>query len=303
MYNEKIENLIKAALADGVLTEKEKQILFKNAQAQGMDLDEFEMVLDARLVELEKAEKEKAAKSAPKSEKYGDVRKCPVCGALVPALGVTCAECGYEFTGVTSSSSSQLLAKKIEEVMQNAAEKKNKILTDYRISDKIEKGEFYSPRQLAIRAIEKDAKSQIESILQNFPIPNAKNDLFDILLYLKNNIEEEAYEKKYKECLDRANILYPSDPILSRLKEEGEQVVNDKKVEKYGVNIMFITLFICTFGSFGVYYWWADSHDWGWTGWAFGWMLFLVFGELIGFLLGFILRKVYIKLNSKSKNK
>ena len=47
MYNEKIEALIKAALADGVLTEKEKQILFKNAQAQGIDLDEFEMVLDA----------------------------------------------------------------------------------------------------------------------------------------------------------------------------------------------------------------------------------------------------------------
>ena len=29
MYNEQIEALISAALADGVLTEKEKQILFK----------------------------------------------------------------------------------------------------------------------------------------------------------------------------------------------------------------------------------------------------------------------------------
>ena len=58
MYNEKIEQLINAALADGVLTEKEKQVLFKRAQEQGIDLDEFEMVLDARLVELQKAEKE-----------------------------------------------------------------------------------------------------------------------------------------------------------------------------------------------------------------------------------------------------
>ena len=65
MYNEKIEALIKAALADGVLTEKEKQVLFKRAQEQGIDLDEFEMVLDARLIELQKAEK-----SAPKSTKY-----------------------------------------------------------------------------------------------------------------------------------------------------------------------------------------------------------------------------------------
>ena len=110
MYNEKIEALISAALADGVLTEKEKQVLFKRAEAEGIDLDEFEMVLDARLVELEKAEKEKAEKSAPKSTKYGDVRKCPVCGAMVPALAGICPECGYEFSGVDANLSSQKLA-------------------------------------------------------------------------------------------------------------------------------------------------------------------------------------------------
>lgn len=54
MYNEQLEQLIDAALADGVLTEKEKQILFKKAQAFGVDLDEFEMVLDARLVKMQK---------------------------------------------------------------------------------------------------------------------------------------------------------------------------------------------------------------------------------------------------------
>ena len=54
MYNEQIESLITAALADGVLTEKEKQILFKKAEAMGIDLDEFEMVLDSRLVELKR---------------------------------------------------------------------------------------------------------------------------------------------------------------------------------------------------------------------------------------------------------
>ena len=35
MYNEKLEELIDAALADGVLTEKEKQVLFKKAQESG----------------------------------------------------------------------------------------------------------------------------------------------------------------------------------------------------------------------------------------------------------------------------
>ncbi|MDR1631664.1 MAG: hypothetical protein LBR97_02095, partial [Dysgonamonadaceae bacterium] len=58
MYSEKLEELINHALADGVLTEKEKQILFKNAEAEGIDLDEFEMVLDARLYEKQQGSKE-----------------------------------------------------------------------------------------------------------------------------------------------------------------------------------------------------------------------------------------------------
>ena len=78
MYNEQLEQLIDAALADGVLTEKEKQILFKKAQTFGIDLDEFEMVLDARLVKLQKEQQ-----SAPKSNKLGDVKKCPACGAIL----------------------------------------------------------------------------------------------------------------------------------------------------------------------------------------------------------------------------
>ena len=51
MYNEQLEKLIEMALMDGELTEKEKQILFKKAESFGVDLDEFEMVLDARLFE------------------------------------------------------------------------------------------------------------------------------------------------------------------------------------------------------------------------------------------------------------
>jgi hypothetical protein len=49
MYSEKLEKLIEHMLADGVLTEKEKQVLMKAAEAEGIDLDEFEVVLEARL--------------------------------------------------------------------------------------------------------------------------------------------------------------------------------------------------------------------------------------------------------------
>lgn len=98
MYNEKIEQLIKAALADGILTEKEKQVLFKKAHELGIDLDEFEMVLDAKLYEAQEAEKQRRAKAAPKSDKYADVKKCPACGSIIPPNTKVCPGCGMVFS-------------------------------------------------------------------------------------------------------------------------------------------------------------------------------------------------------------
>lgn len=181
MYNEKIESLIKAALADGVLTEKEKQVLFKRAQEAGIDLDEFEMVLDARLVELQKEEKEKAAKSAPKSDKYGSVRKCPACGAIVGAFQGVCPECGFEFTEVDANLSS----KKLYEALAKESNIRKK-----------------------------------QEIIETFPLPNTKADLLEFLTALKPRILDtssefaNAYYKKYAECIEKAKVTFANDKQL-----------------------------------------------------------------------------------------
>ena len=87
LYDPRMEKLIHAALADGVLTEKEKQVLFKKAEAMGIDLDEFEMVLDARLYEKQHSKPQAQPQAAaPTSSKYGDVKKCPSCGAIVQSF-------------------------------------------------------------------------------------------------------------------------------------------------------------------------------------------------------------------------
>ena len=48
MYDPQLEKLVDMALEDGVITEKEKNILVKRAKLLGIDLDEFEMYLDSR---------------------------------------------------------------------------------------------------------------------------------------------------------------------------------------------------------------------------------------------------------------
>ena len=105
MYNEQIDKLIEMALMDGELTEKEKQILFKKAESLGLDLDEFEMVLDAKLFEKKQASKSNntTASAAPVSDKLGDVKKCPGCGAITESFSTKCSDCGTEFRNINAS--------------------------------------------------------------------------------------------------------------------------------------------------------------------------------------------------------
>lgn len=73
MYNEQIESLITAALADGVLTDKEKNLLFKKAEAMGIDRDEFELVLEGRLAKRKKEMEAQAPQAAKPTKKKGAI--------------------------------------------------------------------------------------------------------------------------------------------------------------------------------------------------------------------------------------
>lgn len=164
MYNEQLEQLIDAALADGVLTEKEKQILFKKAQAFGIDLDEFEMVLDARLFKLQKEQQS----SAPKSNKYGDVKKCPACGAIIETFNTRCSECGHVFSNVEAN---------------ETIEKLFKILNDIESVTIETKGTATNFIQKVFQDEEVDLKRHNMKVaaIQNFPVPNTKEDILEFL--------------------------------------------------------------------------------------------------------------------------
>jgi len=123
MYNEQLEKLIEMALIDGDLTEKEKQILFKKAEELGVDLDEFEMVLEAKL--FEKQQGNKSDTSTPESVKIGDVKKCPRCKEPIPALSNVCPACGYVLNTESSVSDSHSLEALIENIENDIIEIKS----------------------------------------------------------------------------------------------------------------------------------------------------------------------------------
>ncbi len=247
MYNEQIEALISAALVDGMLTEKEKQILFKKAQAQGIDLDEFEMVLDARLVELEKAEKAKAAAAAPKSNKLGDVKKCPNCGAIVQSYIGACPECGYGFEDISANLTSRKLAEKLDKVAKEWDDKINAEKDD----DK--KWELSKGKEQALA-----------QTITTIPLPNTKADLFEFMTmaqaaFLSSSTpfySAGAYNTKYLEALIKAKSLFARDDIFSSIINDDQNVQEKyrkihKKQPKVGLKPEYkymIILFSILFG-------------------------------------------------------
>jgi hypothetical protein len=181
MYNEKIENLINLALADGELTEKEKQILFKNAESEGLDLDEFEMVLDAKLFEKQQTVKAAtAAVAAPKSDKFGDVKKCPACGSIAQSFQTKCSDCGHEFSNIGANVSIGKLFEMLNACENDRKEASNSIT-----------GAFGSLMAQGLGQGDKVTEKK-KSIISGFPIPNTKDDILEFLSIAIPNAKQKG---------------------------------------------------------------------------------------------------------------
>jgi len=161
MYSPDLEKLIEAALMDGELTEKEKQVLFKKAEKEGIDLDEFEMMLNARLYEKQQSMKKTETPSvAPKSNKYGDVKKCPNCGAVVKSFQTRCSDCDFEFRDIEAIGSIKNLHDELVKIEKNLIGKK---------------------RGLWDKSLEDDIMEAKMRFISTYPIPNTKEDILEFL--------------------------------------------------------------------------------------------------------------------------
>lgn len=220
LYNPQLEKLIDLALADGEFTEKEKQVLFKKAEAMGVDLDEFEMVLDARLYEHNQAQSvTTTSQAAPTSNKFGDVKKCPTCGAMIQSFTTKCPECGFEFRNVEANCSIQKLF-----TLLNSVE------------DTREAGGFLNFKQLHQ---DDNIRRKKISIIQNFPIPNTKDDILEFLTlavplakkpkFFNNDYEQKemypTWKAKCQQIIMKARFSMKDDPeTLAEINGYGKQI-------------------------------------------------------------------------------
>ena len=242
MYSEELENLIEIAIEDGELTEKKQQILMRRAQSEGVDLDEFEMVLESRLTKKRK-EKESMVSQVvtppPTSSKYGDMKKCPSCGAAVVGGSAVCHECGYSFSGISATKSSVQLYEELLRFDRENVNKKTAGGSALRFA-----GKLVSSSMVSNDGADRDTVRRKMDIIINFPVPNTREDLLDFLTSIrpkangrapKDGIIEEkqkgsfwsgdrsktnkedlgyAYYLLYLNCINKAKVNFTNDPAF-----------------------------------------------------------------------------------------
>lgn len=137
----------------------------------------------------------------------GKILKCPNCGEVLRALSAKCPACGFELREVGNSSS----VKEFSEKLNNTISVRQKI-----------------------------------SLITNYPIPNAKADIFEFLILATSNFEtakymkatgsqkdlDEAWLGKIEQCYSKAEALFRDDKDFDKLKAIYDSDIKELKKAK-----------------------------------------------------------------------
>ncbi|WP_417547695.1 hypothetical protein [Marinobacter segnicrescens] len=106
-----MEKLIDHAFADGEVTDKERQVIYKKAYQLGVDRDEVDVVIEAREHQI--------GEVALKKRQEG---KCPQCGDTISGLSKVCGSCGYVVDSSNAKASDSLLKTEMDRLEESVFE-------------------------------------------------------------------------------------------------------------------------------------------------------------------------------------
>jgi hypothetical protein len=120
--------------------------------------------------------------------KVGNIRKCPACGAEVPAMTAVCPECKHEFSNVKVASSVQQFFEKLDAVDTAVFEKD---------SEKEAKGPlggamgamFGLDRMVKMQSGTSAGEKRKIALIEGFPIPNGKEDIVEFIITASSRIK------------------------------------------------------------------------------------------------------------------
>ena len=151
---EELKALIQQYLTDGVLTDKERQVILNKAEKMGLDRDEIDLYLDA---EVQKIDQQTDA--AVRNQKG---KTCPFCGGSVPQLTDKCPHCGENITPEAS--------KELQEIFDNLEE----ALVDFKSGKDIAKSKATVERFMRKAKMYYGNNPKIQKLLAEVEMESAK---------------------------------------------------------------------------------------------------------------------------------
>jgi len=209
-----LEKLIATALEDGVLTDKEREILLRKAEKLGEDIDEFEMELESRLSKLN-------------SSKQSNVQNTIVENKVEEVKNTNLNDDEFSLAVF------QRKLQEIDDDIINPNRHKNK--TDAILGTVKEIFTDVNPLTSFVKSF-KDVTGITKQNLQNrkidlistFPLPKSKNDLLEMTSLCVSNFEtiksgywdstdetdkklKKAWKSKAEQCISKLRIVAISD--------------------------------------------------------------------------------------------
>jgi len=242
MYSEKLEKLIEFAMIDGTLPEKKKQVLFKSAEAEGVDLDEFEMVIEGRL--FEKQQTSSANKQIVETTSVEQVPKNQSEISFIQRLFKLIAED----------------EEKMREELQQELEKRRKERNSFNIkntgklakdligssipglglakeifgSDDNDSDEKYEDLELEDK-INATTIERKKRIINTFPIPELKKDVLEFLSFSIPNSRkkkgDDSHNAVIKEWMQKSELIITKSRISFKDDDEVMFELNKYEIE------------------------------------------------------------------------
>lgn len=165
-------------------------------------------------------------------QKKGNVNKCPSCGAQVGAFASACESCGHEFNEIAANRTIAALVARFDEIEKEA----------------------YSNTQINESRRTKIIIEKRSRTIRDFPIPNAREDLQQLLYYIQpklidtarpdSNIED--WRTKFSEVLSRAKNAYKNDAAalaeFTKIENSLQSTLSESIIIKAKRNPLFVAL-------------------------------------------------------------
>ena len=193
---EELDALIQEYLTDGVLTDRERQVILRKAASLDLDQDEIDLYLDAQVQKIDQA-----ADTAVRRMKS---KACPYCGAPVPQFVDKCPDCGQYITPQANDDLQDIL-ENLEDALLDLKDAKDIQLSKAKVERYARKAKLYygsnpkvqkllaeveTEKELTEKEIEKKRKRERadkrkETLINIFTIKDEGNRLaVAVLLFL-----------------------------------------------------------------------------------------------------------------------